>query len=109
MSSISNDINSAIVSGQLGLQNSFDGITQASRNIAQLSSTNEVTQLNTSDVLKSAAVQNLSITSQVLPNSVNDPIGDLLSLQLYSRNAEASARVLDVANETVGTILDTLA
>ena len=34
---IANNINSAIISGQFGLQRSFDGMTQSALNIAQRS------------------------------------------------------------------------
>ena len=44
-----------------------------------------------------------------LPQSAGNMTSDLVSLKLNSINAQASAKVLDVAFDTVGTIIDTLA
>lgn len=106
---ISNGINSAIVSSQFGLQNAFDGVTRASLNIAQQTAQQNVAANGPSELLADAAVQSLSTVSQLLPQGTEDPISSLVSLQVNSLNAQASARVLDVVDDTVGTIIDTLA
>ena len=89
-------VNSALLAGQYGLQNASDGITQAASNIAQRtaeggSSSNHVQE-----------------NAQVEPSNGN-LTSDLIALNINSVNAGASARVLEVANDTLGTIIDTIA
>lgn len=106
---ISNNINSAILSSQFGLQRSFEGMTQASLNIAQRAAQQRGEQDGPQALLADAAVNNLRAVRDTLPTGSSNFATDLLSLKLNSINAQASAKVLDVANETVGTIIDTLA
>ena len=106
---IANSINSAIISGQFGLQRSFGGMTQSALNIAQRSAQQDVAANGPTELLANAAVQSLSNTSRLLPSGGDSLTSDLLSMQLYSKNALASAKVIDVANDTVGKIIDTLA
>lgn len=102
---IDNNINSAIVSGVLGLQRASEGITQSSINIAQ-----QQAQLrDPQDVLSDAATQQIGLTSQLLPQGGDSITSDLVSLNVNLTNAQASTKVLDVANETVGRIIDELA
>ncbi len=106
---INSNANSAIVAGQFGLQQSFDGMTQSALSIAQKTAQQNVAQNGVSEMLASAGLQGLSSTTDLLPKGNGDMMSDLLSMQLYSNNALASAKVLDVANETVGKIINTIA
>lgn len=106
---VSNGINSAIVSAQFGIQNGLQGVTQASLNIAQQNAQLNVEQNGPEQLLASASIQNLSNVSSLLPQGSNDPISNLVSLQVNALNVQASANVLDVVDDTVGTIIDTLA
>ena len=106
MTNIGNGVNSAFYAGQYGLQNASNGITQASSSIAQrtVESTQNVpaSQVNQPQNAISAAQTSSS-------PSDTDLTGDLISLNVNSLNAQASAKVLEVANDTLGTIIDTLA
>lgn len=89
----------AFAAGQQGLQSANKGITQAASNIAERTVQNAqntpVSDQNTSNAAEPVA-----------QGSVTD---DLIALNVNSLNAQASAKVLDVANETLGSIIDTLA
>lgn len=87
MTNIGNGVNSAFYAGQYGLQNASNGITQA----------NEPQNVTSGAQAASSSSSNTDLTS------------DLISLNVNSLNAQASARVLEVANDTLGTIIDTLA
>ncbi|WP_338519397.1 hypothetical protein [Alteromonas gracilis] len=89
-------VNSAFLAGQYGLQNASDGITQAASNIAQRTAEG------------SSSSNNVQENAQVEPSNGN-LTSDLIALNINSVNAEASARVLEVANDTLGTIIDTIA
>lgn len=102
---VSNNINSAILSGTFGLRKASDGITQASLNIAQRNAQSK----DPSDLLADAATQQIGAIKQVLPQPASNLTSDLVSLSVNSINAQASAKVLDVANNTVGKIIDELA
>ncbi len=102
----SNNINSAILSGQFGLQNASNDITQAASNIAQQTTSAE---RDPQAVLANSATQSLQNIRNILPTPQDDVTTNLLSLKINSINAQASAKVLDVANDTIGTIIDTLA
>ena len=103
------NLNSAILSGQFGLQRASDGITQASLNIAQRTAQQDVAENGPAGVLLGAAEQQITNLRDTLPSGGNDLTSDLLSLQINARNAEASARVIDTADETVGRIIDIFA
>lgn len=84
---IENNISSAFASGSLGLQRASSQIDQAA-----------------SDIVSST----LADQSGELKAGVN--ITDsLIELNVADINAQASARVLSVANDTIGTLLDTFA
>lgn len=102
---IDDNVNSAIVSGVLGLQRASDGITQASINIAERQAQLREPQ----EVLADAATQQIGLTSQLLPQGGDNITSDLVSLNINLTNAQASTKVLDVANETVGRLIDELA
>lgn len=105
---LSNNINSAIVSGQFGLARASDNITQNAFNIAQLSVQSQAPQ-DPQTFLANAVKTQLSAVKQTLPPSSGDINFELLSLSVNSINAQASAKVLGTANDTIGTILDILA
>ncbi|WJG09327.1 hypothetical protein [Aliiglaciecola sp. LCG003] len=112
---LSNNVNSAILSGAFGLNSAQSGafglkraqagITEASINIAQGNRQAQSPQ----DVLNNAAFQQISQARQLLPAGGDSLMDALTSLQINSRNALASTKVLDVANDTVGRIIDELA
>lgn len=106
---IDNNINSAILSGQFGLQQASNGITQAAANLAQQNAQNNLVERDPQALLADAALQGLQNVRNILPSSGDDFTSNLLSLKVNSLNAQASAKVLDTVNETVGTIIDTLA
>ncbi|MEQ3638788.1 MAG: hypothetical protein ABNH03_03440 [Alteromonas sp.] len=93
-------LNSAFSAGQFGLQRASDGMTQAASNIAQQTAGR---QQELGGTLQSGSLAN---SSQKAPANITS---DLISLNVNSLNAQASAKVLDVANDTLGTIIDTLA
>ncbi|WP_340677207.1 hypothetical protein [Paraglaciecola sp.] len=106
---ISNNINSAIVSGQLGLSRASANITQNSANIASLSTTTRPSQ-DPQEFLANAVNTQLNAIKQSLPTAANGSItNELVGLSVNSINAQASAKVLGTANDTIGTILDILA
>ena len=105
---IGNNINSAIVSGMSGIQNAYEGMTQASVNLAQRAAQTSVELNGTGDVLANASINSLSNVRNTLPQNVGSVTDDLISLQINSKNALASAKVVDTAFDTVGTIIDTL-
>ncbi|GAA0854976.1 hypothetical protein [Aliiglaciecola litoralis] len=102
--SVANNVNSAIISGTLGLNRAQTGITQASLNIAQRNAQAQ----SPTDVLANAAVQQIGQTKQLLPQGGDSLTNNLLSLQINSFNAQASGKVLEVASGTVGRIIDEL-
>ena len=93
-------LNSAFSAGQFGLQRASDGMTQAASNIAQQPTGR---QQELGGTLQSGSLSN---SSQKAPANITS---DLISLNVNSLNAQASAKVIDVANDTLGTIIDTLA
>tara|TARA_R110000744_G_scaffold7403_7_gene25739 strand:+ start:22407 stop:22670 length:264 start_codon:yes stop_codon:yes gene_type:complete len=80
------NISGAFASGLQGVQRGAEQVTQASRDIASLN----------------GDTQQGSSSSTNLTDSVVD-------LQTGAIGVEASAKVLDVANDTIGTLLDTFA
>jgi hypothetical protein len=105
---VSNNINSAMVSGSLGLQRASDNITQTSLNIAQRS-VEPASSQNIQKFLADAASQQLGANTRSLSQQSQGLTADLISLSVDSTNAQASAKVLGVASGTVGTLLDILA
>ncbi|MCF2950296.1 hypothetical protein L0668_19465 [Paraglaciecola aquimarina] len=105
---INHNINSAIVSGTLGIQRAEDNISQHSANLASLSIRTPVSD-DPQEVLANASLNQLNVIKQTLPQSVPNITSDLVGLSVNSTNAQASAKVVDVAGDTIGTILDILA
>ena len=94
-------VNSTFFAGRTGLQRASDGIEQAASNIAQTT-----VRSNESLASPSQSINGLSSASEGSGRSVTD---DLIALNVNSTSAEASASVLEVANENLGTIIDILA
>jgi hypothetical protein len=105
---ISNNINSAIVSGTIGLQNAYNGITQNTSNLASLSAFSAPSS-DPQEFLANATLNQLNAIKQTLPQASEGITSDLVGLSVNLTNAQASAKVVDTANGTVGTILDILA
>ncbi|BFT31991.1 hypothetical protein D210916BOD24_31670 [Alteromonas sp. D210916BOD_24] len=94
MTSVNNaSLNNAFIAGQYGLQSASNGIDQAASNIAQ----------RTVESTQTLSSSNTDATPDSLTGSVTD---DLISLKVNEIHGQASARVLDVANDTLGTIID---
>lgn len=102
---VNDSLNSAIVSGVLGVQRASDGITSTSINLAQ----QQASFRSTSDLLSDAATQQIGTVGSLLPTGGDSLTNDLLSLSNNLNNAQASTKVLDVVNETVGRIINELA
>ena len=105
---ISNHINSAIVSGNLGIQRASEGITQNASNLASLS-TFSVASSDPQELLANATLKQLSSIKQRLPEASDGITSNLVGLSINLTNMQASTKVVDTANDTVGTILDILA
>lgn len=106
---VSINTNSILASGLQGLQNASNGIASASLSIAQRTAQNTLETQGVSGVLENAAVQGLETTRQLIPQAEGSLTSDLVSLQVNALNAQAAAEVIDVADETVGRIIDIFA
>jgi hypothetical protein len=110
---ITNNVNSAIISGTLGFNRARQGINKASLNITEASiniaQRNNYAAQTTQDVLANAASQQIGQIRKLLPQGSDNFTNNILSLQINSRNALASTKVLGVASKTVGRIIDELA
>ncbi|MFT4806925.1 MAG: hypothetical protein ACI9LX_000241 [Paraglaciecola sp.] len=105
---ISNNVNSAIVNGIRGFQRASDGITQNASNLASLSAFS-VRSSDPQEFLANATLKQLNAIKQVLPQASEGITSNLVGLSINLTNAQASTKVVDTANDTVGTILDILA
>jgi hypothetical protein len=105
---VSNNINSAIISGTLGIQRASEGITQHSANLASFAASKPVSD-NPQEFLANAVLSQLGAIKQSLPTPTPGITNDLVGLSINSINAQASAKVAGTANETVGTLLNILA
>jgi hypothetical protein len=105
---ISNNINSSIVSGTIGIKRASDGISQNSSNLASLSAFS-VPSRDPQEFLANATLKQLSAIKQVLPQATEGITSNLVGLSINLTNAQASTKVVDTASNTVGTILDILA
>lgn len=102
---VTSSMNSAILSSVMGVQKASEGITLASLGIAQQTTS----QRSTSELLSDVALQQIGSTSKLLPSGGDSITQNLVSLSNNLTNAQASLNVLDVADETVGRLIDTLA
>ena len=99
---VNHSANTAFVSGLMGLQRASDSITETSNSIAQ----QQVSMRSTSDLATTQQPGNFRGSLSTGENSLTH---DLVSLRVSLTNAQASTRVLDVANDTVGRIINELA
>ena len=95
---------SAFAAAQYGLQNASDGISQAASNIAQRTAEDAVAPAQ--PIATNTDTINTSSNSTPTSTRLTD---DLIALNVNERNAQASAKVLGVADEMLGTIIDVLA
>ncbi|MBT3135312.1 hypothetical protein KL866_09385 [Alteromonas sp. ALT199] len=95
---------SAFAAAQYGLQSASDGISQASANIAQRTAEDAIAPAQ--PITANTDTNNTSSNSTSTTTRLTD---DLIALNVNERNAQASARVLGVADEMLGTIIDVLA
>ena len=105
---VSNNINSAIVSGTLGIQTASDDITQNAYNLASLS-VQSASSSDPQELLSNATITQLDAIKQTLPEASSGVTSDLVGLSVNLTNAQASAEVVDTASDTIGTILDIFA
>ncbi|MCV2885827.1 hypothetical protein OE749_14105 [Aestuariibacter sp. AA17] len=103
---VSNNLQSAFASGNYGLQKASEEITEASSNIARQNiresveaEGNAARQTNPADAGNSTPQAN---TGSNLTN-------DLISLKENSIYAQASAKVISVADRTIGRLIDEIA
>ncbi|MCG7635751.1 MULTISPECIES: hypothetical protein [unclassified Alteromonas] len=97
---------SAFAAAQYGLQNASDGISQAASNIAQRTAEDAVAPAQPIATNTDTTNTSSSSTSTSTSTRLTD---DLIALNVNERNAQASAKVLGVADEMLGTIIDVLA
>lgn len=105
---ISNNVNSAIVSGTIGIKRASEGIAQNTSNLASLSSFSAPAS-DLQEFLANATLNQLSAIKQVLPQGSEGITSNLVGLSINLTNAQASTKVVETASGTVGTILDLLA
>ena len=105
---ITNNVNSAIVSGTIGIQRASNGITQNATNLANLSVASAPSR-DPQEFLANATLNQLNAIKQTLPQASEGMTSNLVGLSVNLTNAQASAKVVDTASGTVGTILDILA
>ena len=96
-------VGSAFAAAQYGLQSASDGISQAASNIAQRTAEDAVAPAQ--PIAANTDINNATPTT----SSTSRLTDDLIALNVSERNAQASAKVLGVADEMLGTIIDVLA
>ena len=95
---------SAFAAAQYGLQSASDGVSQAAANIAQRTAEDAIAPAQ--PIVANSETNNASSNSASSTTRLTD---DLIALNVNERNAQASAKVLGVADEMLGTIIDVLA
>ena len=105
---ISNNMNSAILSGTVGIQRASKEISQNTSNLASLSTITAPVS-DPQEFLANATLSQLSSIKKLLPEAADGITSNLVGLSINLTNAQASTKVIDTANDTVGTILDILA
>ena len=95
---------SAFTAAQYGLQNASEGISQAASSIAQR--TVEDAASPAQPITPNTDTNSTSLTSSSTTSRLTD---DLIALNVNERNAQASAKVLGVADEMLGSIIDVMA
>tara|TARA_Y200000002_G_scaffold380534_1_gene392234 strand:- start:607 stop:918 length:312 start_codon:yes stop_codon:yes gene_type:complete len=97
-------VGSAFAAAQYGLQSASDGISQAASNIAQRTAEDAIAPAQ--PIAANTDINNATPNSTSSTSRLTD---DLIALNVNERNAQASAKVLGVADEMLGTIIDVLA
>jgi hypothetical protein len=105
---INNNMNSAILSGTIGIQRASQGLTQNTSNLAGLSAFT-LPNSDPQEFLANATLTQLSSIKKLLPDAIDGITSNLVGLSVNLTNAQASTKVVDTASDTVGTILDILA
>lgn len=105
---ISNKMNSAIVSGIIGIQRASAGVVENTSNLARFS-VFSASATDPQEFLANATLTQLSSIRQLLPEASEGITSNLVGLSINLTNAQASTKVVDTASKTVGTILDILA
>lgn len=95
---------SAFAAAQYGLQSASDGVSQAAANIAQRTAEDAIAPAQ--PIVATSETNNTSSNTASSTTRLTD---DLIALNVNERNAQASAKVLGVADEMLGTIIDVLA
>ena len=85
-------INPMMNAGANGIQNGMRGLRQAAQDVAEL---NVAHELETSDKVAER------------PDRVKDSAEAVTELQLYERQVQASAKVVQTADAVIGMLLDT--
>ena len=85
--SLNSNINSAFANGVQGIQRSSDQVAEAAQDIANVNG----------DLQRHSNASSVNLTDSIV------------DLKTGALGVEASAKVLDVANDTIGTLLDTFA
>lgn len=99
------NVNAAIVSGQSGLQRATQGIAQASANIASQPARLETAPSTPAETNNLPQPQRQA--DQVLASSDN-LLDNIVSLTVNQIQGQSAARVIGVANENVGRLIDEL-
>ena len=105
---ISNNVNSAILNGTVGIQRASKGMTQNTSDLASLSAFTAPIS-DPQEFLANATLSQLSAIRKLLPEAKDGITSNLVGLSINLTNAQASTKVVDTASDTVGTILDILA
>ena len=105
---ISSKVNSAIVSGTIGIQRASAGVAENTSNLARFS-TFSVPFTDPQAFLANATLTQLSSIKKLLPQASDGITSNIVGLSINLTNAQASTKVVDTVSGTVGTILDILA
>jgi hypothetical protein len=105
INNVSSNIHSASASALLSLQAASNNITQSSFNIAQRSAESPASAYAPT-LLAITESQQRGENNQSLRQTSPSLSADIVRLSTNSNNAQASAKVLAVADETFGTLLD---
>jgi hypothetical protein len=105
---ISNNMNSAILSGTIGIQRASKEMAENTSNLASLSAVTAPVS-DTQGFLANATLSQLSSIKKSLPEATDGITSNLVGLSINLTNAQASTKVVDTANDTIGTILNIFA
>ena len=93
-------IQSAFASGVQGYQRAEQGVREASLEIAR--------QPVAQQEMQAAAEGELAAAEQAQPASQSQPVTEaMVQLRMEERNAQANAKVIETADQVVGSLIDT--